>query len=71
MACQQTVTLDYTIAGQTWMRMLRSILHPCDSHLLLALPQQSVDLKSLVETSEQSTSGATNQLKMHPAPITK
>lgn len=35
------------------------------SHLLLALPQQSVDLKSLTEVSGQPAFSATNLLKIH------
>lgn len=54
--------------GLLWRTWFWECLEPRDiaraSHLLLALPQQNVDLKLLAEAS-QPTFGATNLLKMH------
>ena len=58
--------VDNGILWRTWIwELLEARETARMSHLLLSLPQQSVDLKSLTEASEQAAFSATNLLKMH------
>lgn len=58
--------VDNGILWRTWIwELLEARETARTSHLLLSLPQQSVDLKSLTEASEQAAFSATNLLKMH------
>lgn len=58
--------VDNGILWRTWIwELLEARETARMSHLLLALPQQSVDLKSLTEESGQPAFSTTNLLKMH------